>query len=115
MSNRFHFSVIQRKGSLQQCLSVAGRARPDDFCIPRHQRLQLVDTFFGCLDWIAVVVRIVRIQQFTVFPDQRHLGCRRTSVDSQIAVPTIGGKLTTGNGSPSVSGAELLIFCVTFK
>ena len=36
VSNRFHFSVIQRKGSLQQCLSVAGRARPDDFCIPRH-------------------------------------------------------------------------------
>ena len=87
-----HFPLIQKKGRLDQCLSVAGGTGVCDFGFPGKVAVNFLNgTDTGC-QGIAVVVAVKGVEQGTIFPDQGCLCCGGACVYTKIAVSAVAGE-----------------------
>ena len=67
--NGFHFSFIQLKGGLQECLTVSSRAGVSNFRIGGKLFFDLFHRFNGCFNGGSFISRIESIKEFSFFGD----------------------------------------------
>ena len=115
MGHSLHFALVQRKGGLQQCLTIAGRAGTHDVCSGRHALAQLCHCAHGGFDGIALIVCVEGIQELTLCADQSHFGGGRTGVNTQKTVAHIVCQLAFDNDGALMAPAKGFVFCLTGK
>ena len=110
MRNRLHLAVIKPERRFQQAFAVAGRAGARNHRRVGHLLHQFAHRRTRRLNRAAGIARVVAVQQFTLFANQRDFRRRRTRVNAQIALAGIRCQIAALHLRLCVAAVERRIF-----